>query len=150
MLRDNKLSVNTKKLSIKEIDIIKMFHVECFFPYKTSDEFFINCLTLSQYIVIAAMSKNENILGYAISLFVIDEADIIYLCVNPKYHRCGVATQILAKLIYDIPCLRRLYLEVDMNNAGAIEFYMKNNFKITRVRKRYSEYGDAYEMVKNL
>jgi ribosomal-protein-alanine N-acetyltransferase len=108
---------------------------------------FANYLMLSQYVVMAAVNANGAILGYIICLVVINEVDVVYLCVDDKYRCCGIATQIFKYFVNSVSDLKKIYLEVNVDNIGAINFYKKNGFKIIRIRKAYSNSDNFYEMV---
>ncbi|MDR1289333.1 MAG: GNAT family N-acetyltransferase [Holosporales bacterium] len=108
---------------------------------------FANYLMLSQYVVMAAINVNGVILGYIICLVVIDEADVVYLCVDDKHRCCGIATQIFKYFINSVSDLKRVHLEVNVDNVRAINFYKRNEFKIIRIRKAYSNSNNFYEMV---
>ncbi|MDR0640558.1 MAG: GNAT family N-acetyltransferase [Holosporales bacterium] len=141
--------INIRKFFIEDFYILQTFHVEHFHFYSISNKEFTKYLSSREYIVIGAISS-LTIVGYIICLIVGDEAEIIYLCVHPNYHRIGIASGILQYLIRHIPSLKKIHLEVLMYNTQAIKFYKKQNFIITHVRKNYSDGHDAYAMLKLL
>jgi ribosomal-protein-alanine N-acetyltransferase len=105
---------------------------------------------MPQYIVMAAIDVRGVILGYAICSALFDEIDIIFLGVALENRCCGIASQILNKIVNSMPALKRIYLEVDINNIGAMTFYRKKGFEIIRIRKMYANGRDAYEMMKKI
>jgi ribosomal protein S18 acetylase RimI-like enzyme len=141
------MKVNIRKLTIKELSALKIFHAGCVCHYNISDTSFINYFMFPQYVVMAAVGVNSVILGYIICFVVIDKADIIYLYVDEKNRYRGIATQIFECFVSSICNLKKVYLEVNVNNVEAISFYKKKGFKIIRIRKMYSNGEDAYEMM---
>ena len=70
---------------------------------------------------------------------------IISIAVDEKYRRLGAGTQLLVKAISILSLLNldTIFLEVNENNTGAIEFYKKFNFKQDRVVPKYYSNGDG-------
>ncbi len=70
---------------------------------------------------------------------------IISIAVDEKYRRLGAGTQLLVKAISILSLLNidNIYLEVNENNAGAIEFYKKFNFRADRTVPNYYTNGDG-------
>ncbi|MDR2667073.1 MAG: GNAT family N-acetyltransferase [Holosporales bacterium] len=141
------MKISIRQLSIEGLRALKIFHTKHACSYRISDTSFVNYLTFPQYVVVVAMNVNGIILGYTICLVAIDEADVIYLYVDAKYRCRGIATQIFKYFMSSISGLKRMHLEVDVNNAEAINFYKKNEFKIIRIRKAYSNNSDSCEMI---
>ena len=73
------------------------------------------------------------------------QGHIISIAVDKNYRRLGAGTQLLVKAISILSLLniRAIYLEVNENNTGAVEFYKTFNFKINRVVPGYYENGDG-------
>lgn len=74
-----------------------------------------------------------------------NQGHIISIAVDKNYRRRGCGTQLLVKAIAILSLLKldTIYLEVNENNAGAVEFYKGFNFKVDRVVPGYYEDGDA-------
>lgn len=70
---------------------------------------------------------------------------IISIAVDEKYRRLGAGTKLLVKAISILSLLNidTIYLEVNENNHGAIEFYKKFNFRTDRVVPNYYTDGDG-------
>ena len=70
---------------------------------------------------------------------------IISIAVDEKYRRLGAGTKLLVKAISILSLLNldTIYLEVNENNHGAIEFYKKFNFRNDRVVPNYYTDGDG-------
>ena len=73
------------------------------------------------------------------------QGHIISIAVDKNYRRLGAGTQLLVKAIAILSLLRldTIYLEVNENNTGAVEFYKNFNFKIDRIVPGYYENGDG-------
>ena len=74
-----------------------------------------------------------------------NQGHIISIAVDKNYRRMGAGTQLLVKAIAILALLpiETIYLEVNENNTGAVEFYKNFNFKIDRVVPGYYENGDG-------
>lgn len=74
-----------------------------------------------------------------------NQGHIISIAVDKNYRRMGAGTQLLVKAIAILALLpiETIYLEVNENNIGAVEFYKNFNFKIDRVVPGYYENGDG-------
>lgn len=70
---------------------------------------------------------------------------IISIAVDKNYRRLKAGTQLLVKAISILSLLNlnTIYLEVNENNPGAVEFYRTFGFKIDRVVPGYYEDGDG-------
>lgn len=74
-----------------------------------------------------------------------NQGHIISIAVDKNYRRTGAGTELLVKAISILSLLKidAIYLEVNENNAGAVEFYKNFNFRIDRVVPGYYEDGDG-------
>jgi [ribosomal protein S18]-alanine N-acetyltransferase len=82
--------------------------------------------------------KNETVVGFAISRWVLDEEELMMIGVDRQFQRLGVASQLLDKVIQ---CARnssrkQIFLEVRVNNQ-AISFYEASGFHSIGRRKEY-------------
>lgn len=86
------------------------------------------------------------VIGYVIFWIKYEnQGHIISIAVDKNYRRQNAGTQLLVKAISILSLLRidAIYLEVNENNAGAVEFYKTFNFKIDRVVPGYYEDGNG-------
>ena len=86
------------------------------------------------------------VIGYVIFWIKYEnQGHIISIAVDKNYRRLGAGTQLLVKAISILSLLNisAIYLEVNENNTGAVEFYKTFNFKIDRVVPGYYENGDG-------
>ena len=87
---------------------------------------------------------NCYVVGYVIFwLKYENQGHIISIAVDKNYRRRNVGTRLLIKAISILSLLKldTIYLEVQENNSGAVEFYKTFGFKIDRVVPGY--YGDG-------
>lgn len=72
-----------------------------------------------------------------------NQGHIISIAVDKNYRRLKAGTQLLIRAISVLSLLNldTIYLEVNENNIGAVEFYKTFNFKIDRVVPGYYEDG---------
>jgi ribosomal-protein-alanine N-acetyltransferase len=74
-----------------------------------------------------------------------NQGHIISIAVDKNYRRLKAGTQLLVRAISILSLLNldTIYLEVNENNEGAVEFYKTFNFKIDRRVPGYYENGDG-------
>ncbi len=72
-----------------------------------------------------------------------NQGHIISIAVDKNYRRLKAGTKLLLRAISVLSLLNldTIYLEVNENNTGAVEFYKTFNFKIDRVVPGYYEDG---------
>ncbi len=86
------------------------------------------------------------VIGYVIFWIKYEnQGHIISIAVDKNYRRLKAGTQLLVKAISILSLLRidAIYLEVNENNVGAVEFYKTFNFKIDRTVPGYYENGEG-------
>ena len=83
--------------------------------------------------------KNKSIVGFGIGNQVFDIFEVYSIFVHPFYRRNGIAKKILNEFI--IFCqkkkVKKIILEVNVENDAAKKFYIVNEFKNCGVRKDY-------------
>jgi len=89
--------------------------------------------------VIAESRDKCLIVGFAILAFLIDHCELCNLVVRPSYLSRKVGYLLLQQCFEAArqSGLERMFLEVRQSNRRAIEFYQRNNFRITSERKNY-------------
>ncbi|MBI1391361.1 MAG: ribosomal-protein-alanine N-acetyltransferase [Alphaproteobacteria bacterium] len=91
--------------------------------------------------------------GFALWRTVIDDAELLTIGVNPAHRRQGVAAALLESVLAAAAAAqcRRLFLEVAVDNAGAIALYRDRAFReIDRRRRYYRDGRDALVMARQL
>lgn len=87
----------------------------------------------------------EEIVGYIIYWFVLDELHILNIAIDPRYRRQGIARG----LVHEVLRLARMreiktaWLEVRPSNYKALSLYKSIGFQTVMTRKRY--YSDTGE-----
>ncbi len=89
----------------------------------------------------------SELLGFVVVSLVADEVEILTMSVATKYHRQGYGDKIMLFLIELAKKndARKIYLEVNVHNAPAIEFYRKHQFQENGLRKDYYAMPDTNE-----
>ena len=89
---------------------------------------------------------NGYVIGYIIFWIKYqNQGHIISIAVDKNYRRLGAGTKLLIKAISVLSLLDidAIYLEVNENNSGAVEFYKNFDFQVDRVVPGYYENGDG-------
>jgi ribosomal-protein-alanine N-acetyltransferase len=114
--------------------------------YKDTDKLFEDSKNYDFFLV-----QNENELQ-AILLIknFIDNADILYIFVNPKYRGQGLGFELLLNLEKwaQSNLIKTLTLEVHINNKDAKKLYSKSNFKLIARRDHYygpDQHAEIYQ-----
>ena len=83
--------------------------------------------------------SNKRIVGYCGVLYVVDEAHITNIAVDPDLHRSGVGTKLLAHIVRLAweRNVKGITLEVRVSNYPAQRLYQKFGFQPAGVRKGY-------------
>ena len=95
------------------------------------------------YVTAIGIHLNKSILGVCVFHKIYDEVEIRYLTVHPAYKRRGLGK----KLIYRIlkyckhENIKKIFLEVSLNNKQALRFYDYLGFNTIGIRKRYYKDG---------
>lgn len=85
--------------------------------------------------------KGDHPVGFCLHRFVLDEAELIAIAVDPAFQKQGIATQMLNVLMSELGRVdvANFFLEVRQNNQAAITLYEKAGFRKVGVRKNYYE-----------
>ena len=93
------------------------------------------------------------VIGICVFQIVLDEAQINYFVVDPKFRKRGFGSYLMRYLIKQCEKsnLKKLILEVSNSNVTAEKFYSRFNFFTVGIRKNYYKDGsDAILKEKNL
>ncbi|MCB2112352.1 MAG: ribosomal protein S18-alanine N-acetyltransferase [Parvularculaceae bacterium] len=94
-------------------------------------------------------SGEKAAIGFAFWRSLGEDAEILSIGVTPRARRRGAARELLSHIIERAreTGMRRLFLEVDKANCGALALYRLENFeKIGERRRYYKNGGDALVM----
>lgn len=121
---------------------------QCFeFPWSEDD--FIRCLRQRNCIGMVA-EQDDRVVGFMIYELDKTRLHVLNFAVSTDVRRCGVGTQMLAKLIGKLSAQRRtrITLEVRETNLAAQLFFRSSNFRAVRVLREFYEDTpeDAYMM----
>ena len=92
---------------------------------------------------VVAIFLKKKIIGIYVAQTIIDEAQISYFSIKPKFRRKGYGSQLMNYLIKDCEKLniKKLLLEVSETNSIAEIFYCKFKFLTVGRRKNYYKNG---------
>ena len=93
------------------------------------------------------------VIGICVFHVVLDEAQINFFVVNPKYRKKGFGTYLMSYLIKECKNLNinKLILEVSHDNFAAEKFYRRFDFSTVGIRRNdYKDGSDALLKEKNL
>lgn len=101
------------------------------------------CLTLK---------KGEVLIGYILSSFSIEEAELYSIAIRKSDEGKGYGKQLMEALEEKLKekGVKKLFLEVNKTNERAKKLYENYGFTTYRVRKNYYENNDALCMCKEL
>jgi len=121
--------------SAKKCDLLKLIEIEKnVFDYNMSVEEFENYFN-ENTIKIWKISIRK-IIGFAIFYHVKDEIEIIQIGILKSYQRKNYGSLIINK-VKKLNDIKKIFLEVSVENTQAINFYLKNGFKKIGIRKAY-------------
>lgn len=112
------------------------------FNYKISvdsfDNAFFKCL----------IYYDEGIKGIIVYDLLYERIEIEYIIVQDEYRKQGIGSKLLNEV--EKNSVKNITLEVRESNIAAINFYKKNGFKISTIRKNYYGNENGYLMLKEL
>ena len=87
------------------------------------------------------IALNEELVpvGFVLARFVIDEAEILTICVDPKFRGQKIGTRIFKSIvaIFKTQGVSKIHLEVAENNLPAIKLYQRCGFSSVGERPGY-------------
>jgi len=104
-------------------------------------------------LVMAADNDTNLILGYAIVSTLLDQAEVLNICINPEYQGRGYGSRLLTDLLKQLPdSIEVVYLEVRVSNFRAIHLYHNLGFIEVGQRRDYypTEFGREDAILMNL
>ena len=120
---------------VKKGDLLKLIEIDKdIFDYPASTKDFENYFK-EDTIKIWKIST-QKIIGFVIFYHVRDEIEIIQIGIMKSHQRKNYGSLIVNK-IKKLKDIRKIFLEVSVENSQAINFYLKNGFKKIGIRKAY-------------
>ena len=94
------------------------------------------------------MSEN----GFIVYRIAVDEAEIITIGVDPEMRRQGIATAMIGIIEKTLKNqgVKKIFLEVALNNEPAKRLYESMGFKVVGSRPKYYDGVDAILMIKDI
>lgn len=136
---------------LHDVDELANLEKKIFSENAYSRSFLSYLLTHADFFKIAR--EDEEILGYICGEVMFGTGHIISLAVAEKYRRRGIGSSLLNMFLKFLKekNIGSAYLEVSVENYGAIEFYRKRGFTTVNTLPRYYADGsDAYIMVTDI
>ena len=119
---------------INKSDYLKILHIEQNLFKNNTIKIELNNFSSQSSFKMWKIEENK-IIGYMSFYQVMDEVEIIKIGVVKSYQRNGYGSFLIKELKkLDI---KKIFLEVSIENVKAINFYLKNGFKEIGLRKRY-------------
>ena len=147
-MQNNVIISNMEIQDLNSIANILETDFDNFWNYNVFKEELTN--EISKYLV---AKINNQIVGFAGIIPVLDEADISNIVVNKKYRNQKIGSLILEALLNMAVSLniKNINLEVRQSNIPAIKLYEKFGFEVCGIRKNYyNNTEDAILMRKSL
>ena len=119
-------------------DVNSVFTIEKkSYPFPWSKSLFEAAVLSTKYCTVVEL--DGVIVGYGIISFVVGEAELLNLCVDPDFQGKGIANELLTHLLDYAANLdnHEMFLEVRVSNAAAIHLYEKIGFNEIGRRKNY-------------
>jgi ribosomal-protein-alanine N-acetyltransferase len=123
---------------MNENDIDSVFAIEKQgYPFPWSKTLFEQAVQSTKYSTVIEL--DGNIVGYGIISFVVGEAELLNLCIDPAYQGKGLANHLLTHLLDYAANIdnHEMFLEVRVSNEAAIHLYDKIGFNEIGRRKNY-------------
>ena len=121
--------------AVKKSDLLKLIDIEkdIFYYSETREEFenYLNEDTIKIWKI-----STQKIIGFVIFYHLKDEIEIIQIGIKKACQRKNYGSSIINK-IKKLNNIRKIFLEVSVENTKAINFYLKNGFKKIGIRKAY-------------
>ena len=94
------------------------------------------------YLTIGAFDSHANkLIGFIMANYVLNEAEIIAICVIKPYRNQAIGQSLLHNMI-EYKKIKSLFLEVNEQNRQALHIYTKLGFKQINIRKNYYKIGN--------
>ena len=118
---------------------IAKLHARGFYRGWSIEEFSSYILDRTRTPVLIAADSKRRIAGFAMIRYLVDEAELITIAVDPKWRKKGVGGTLMRALFAELRMspAKRLFLEVAADNTAALTLYGKFGFRKVGERKGY-------------
>lgn len=91
--------------------------------------------------LVASLENKHEIVGFLLGSLAADEGEILSLGVDVQYQRLGIASELLSAFLKKLKdeSVKRVFLEVGVDNIAAKMLYKKYGFEVVGRRKKYYE-----------
>lgn len=131
--------ITIKPMTQADIDNVIAIEAASYGEHHWSKESFFNELSNELAKYYCAFDNNGNLMGYAGTWQILEEAHLTNIAVSPDFRRRKVAESLLAVVIDECRKngIKYITLEVRVSNTPAINLYEKYGFKSLGTRKGY-------------
>lgn len=135
--------MHVQEASIAHAQLLAGMHTQCFNTGAQWDQTALMALLSSPGVHAGIVMMEDQPAGFIMLRTVVDEAEILTVCVLPEYRKRGLAQQLLAwcAQVAQQNGAQTLFLEVSVNNQSARTLYEKQGFGKLGLRKKYYEDG---------
>lgn len=132
-------TIKIKPMTQMDLDNVIAIEAASYGEHHWSKESFFNELSNELAHYYCAFDVNDNLMGYAGTWQILEEAHITNIAVSPDYRRKKVGEVLLTTIINDCKNngIKYITLEVRVSNTPAINLYEKYGFKSLGTRKGY-------------
>ena len=135
----DKFVIKIHPMTQKDVDSIEKLESLVYGKHHWSKDSFYSELTNNLARYFCAFTQTDELIGYAGSWLILDEAHITNIAVSSEYRKKGVGEALLTSMIdtcYE-EMVKYITLEVRVSNKAAISLYEKYSFKSLGTRKGY-------------
>ena len=132
-------TIKIKPMTQMDLDNVISIEAASYGDHHWSKESFFNELSNELARYYCAFDASGNLMGYAGTWQILEEAHITNIAVSPDYRRKKVGEALLTTIINDCRNngIKYITLEVRVSNTSAINLYEKYGFKSLGTRKGY-------------
>lgn len=125
-----------RDMTLGDVPDVYAIERECY-PFPWSKTLFEDAVRSSKCCLV--LSKDSNIVGYAIISYVVGEAELLNICVSPSVQGQGLSKILLQSVINHAIAAdnHEMYLEVRVSNTVARQLYDQFGFNEIGRRKGY-------------
>ena len=123
---------------MQEADLGAVYAIEqSAYEFPWTKAIFEQTIQSTKYAVV--MESQQKIIGYGVVSYVVGEAELLNLCIDPAYQGKGQGAVLLEHLVDNATELgnKDMYLEVRESNLSALHIYEKCGFNEIGRRKNY-------------
>lgn len=135
-----------KSLRLSDVSEIAKIEKLCFSSEAWTEQMIAETVSEKNFIGFICEDDNKTV-GYVMSTYSFDEADLLNVAVIADYRRRGIADALINELLTSLTekGVKKIFLEVRRGNFNAVNLYKKNNFVKISERKNY--YGDEDALI---